>query len=77
MTVPATGVKEQTTGVYAQKLAEQGFLTCAFDPAGWGESTGRRFIMNPYTQHGLKLDIWLDRKCSFLTLLQYINKPKI
>lgn len=50
MTVPATGVKEQTVGIYAQKMAEKGFVTVAFDPAGWGESTGRRFIMNPYEQ---------------------------
>lgn len=50
LTVPATGVKEQTVGVYAQKLAEKGYLTVAFDPAGWGESTGRRFVMDPFAQ---------------------------
>lgn len=50
LAVPATGVKEQTVGVYAAKLAERGFVTVAFDPAGWGESTGRRFVMNPYDQ---------------------------
>ncbi len=44
---PATGVKEQTVGLYAEKLANKGFLTVAFDPRGWGESTGRRFYFNP------------------------------
>lgn len=37
---PFGAVKEQSSGLYAQQLAERGFLTVAFDPSFTGESGG-------------------------------------
>ena len=37
---PFGAVKEQTAGIYAQHMAERGFLTIAFDPSFTGESGG-------------------------------------
>ena len=37
---PFGAVKEQSSGLYAQKMAEYGFLTIAFDPSFTGESGG-------------------------------------
>ncbi|MDD6437111.1 MAG: alpha/beta hydrolase [Prevotella sp.] len=38
---PFGAVKEQSSGLYAQTLAERGFLTIAFDPSFTGESSGQ------------------------------------
>jgi fermentation-respiration switch protein FrsA (DUF1100 family) len=39
---PMGAVKEQSSNLYAQKLAEQGFVTLSLDLSFWGESEGRR-----------------------------------
>ncbi len=44
---PATSVKEQTAGIYAEVLSKKGFVTLAFDPRGWGKSEGIPFVFNP------------------------------
>jgi len=38
---PMGAVKEQSASLYAQKLAEQGFVTLAIDLSFWGESDGK------------------------------------
>ena len=45
---PFGAVKEQASGLYAQELAERGFLTIAFDPSFTGESGGTpRYMASP------------------------------
>ena len=45
---PFGAVKEQSSGLYAQELAERGFLTIAFDPSFTGESGGQpRYVASP------------------------------
>lgn len=45
---PFGAVKEQSSGLYAQKMAECGYLTIAFDPSFTGESGGQpRYVASP------------------------------
>ena len=45
---PFGAVKEQASGLYAQNMAERGFLTIAFDPSFTGESGGTvRYVASP------------------------------
>ena len=45
---PFGAVKEQSSGLYAQTLADRGFLTIAFDPSYTGESGGQpRSVASP------------------------------
>ena len=45
---PFGAVKEQCSGLYAQTMAERGFLSIAFDPSFTGESSGEpRYVASP------------------------------
>ncbi len=45
---PFGAVKEQCSGLYAQEMAERGFITLAFDPSSTGESGGQpRYMTSP------------------------------
>lgn len=45
---PFGAIKEQSSGLYAQAMAERGFLTIAFDPSYTGESGGEpRYMASP------------------------------
>lgn len=70
---PGGGVKEQTAGLYAQKLAEQGFITIAYDASYQGESTGLpRQLENPYIRTE---DI--SAVIDYLTTLPYVDQQRI
>src|SRR5688572_20568457 len=70
---PGGGVKEQTAGLYAEKLAEQGFVTLAFDASHQGASGGMpRFLDNPVNRVG---DIY--SAVDYLTSLTYVDASRI
>ena len=70
---PFGAVKEQSSGLYAQTLAERGFITIAFDPSYTGESGGEpRYVSSP--------DINTEDFCAavdFLSLQENVDADRI
>lgn len=70
---PFGAVKEQAAGLYAQTLAERGFLAIAFDPSYTGESGGTpRYVASP--------DINTEDFCAavdFLSVQKGVNHDRI
>ncbi len=70
---PFGAVKEQSSGLYAQTLAERGFLMIAFDPSYTGESGGQpRYVASP--------DINTEDFCAavdFLSTLDDVDPERI
>ncbi|MEM0941710.1 MAG: alpha/beta hydrolase [Bacteroidota bacterium] len=62
-----TTVKEQMAGLYAQKLAEEGYATLAFDHRYYGESDGQpRFVELPSAKSE-----------DFINALKYLQSLKV
>ncbi|WP_455663480.1 alpha/beta hydrolase [Phocaeicola sp.] len=70
---PFGAVKEQSSGLYAQTMAERGFLSIAFDPSYTGESSGEpRYVASP--------DINTEDFCAavdFLSICDNVDSERI
>ncbi len=70
---PGSSCKDQTAGLYAEKLAEQGYVTLAFDASYQGESEGApRYIEEPAARVE---DI--RSAVDYVTTLPYIDEERI
>jgi uncharacterized protein len=70
---PMGAVKEQSANLYAQKLAEQGFVTLSFDLSFWGESAGQ-------PRHTVAPEIYVDdfsAATDFLTTQAFVDPQAI
>ncbi|WOX04633.1 alpha/beta hydrolase [Microbulbifer pacificus] len=70
---PGGGVKEQTAGLYAERLADSGLVTVAYDASYQGASTGMpRQLENPYIRTE---DV--SAVIDYLTTLPYVDNNRI
>ena len=70
---PFGAVKEQASGLYAQEMAERGFLTIAFDPSFTGESGGW-----PRAMHSPDIDVEdFQAAVDFLSVQEEADPEKI
>lgn len=70
---PGGGVKEQTAGLYAQKLSEQGFVTLAFDASHQGASGGMPRLLDDPMRRVADIYSAVD----YLTSLNYVDADRI
>ena len=70
---PGSSVKEQTAGLYAQKLTEKGFIALAYDASFQGESGGEpRYLEDPATRvEDIRYAV------DYLTTLNFIDTKRI
>ena len=70
---PYGAVKEQSSGLYAQEMAERGFLSLAFDPSFTGESGGEPRYMTSFDINVEDFQSAVD----FLMSLDNVDSEKI
>jgi len=70
---PATSVKEQVAGVYAEKLAKDGYITLSFDYRTYGESEG----IPRSSEDLIKKSEDIRSAVSFMRSLEEVDKDKV
>ena len=70
---PYGAVKEQSSGLYAQEMAERGFVTLAFDPSFTGESGGEPRYVTSWDLNVEDFQAAVDYLCS----LENVDAEKI
>ncbi len=73
LATPGSSVKEQIGAIYAERLAQRGFVALAFDPSHQGESGGEpRDLENP----AARIE---DLRCAvdYLTTLPYVDAERV